>query len=238
MPAIFLHGVPDTFRVWDSVIEHTGRPDCLALALPGFDAPLPDGFTATKEAYVDWIVRELERQSEPVDLVGHDWGCLFAARVASLRPDLLRTWAAGNGPVSAEYEWHPLAKIFQTPGEGERFMDELDPARFTAQLREAGVPEAFAAATAARVDAPMKQAILSLYRSAVHVGHEWQPALAHITATGLVLWGREDRACPVRFAGLLARDTGARRVLELPTGHWFPLEAPQATAQALLEHWR
>ena len=113
MPAVFVHGVPDTYRVWDRVIPHLSRTDVVALALPGFDSPVPHGFSATKEEYVEWIIGQIEQQSEPVDLVGHDWGCILAVRVASLRPDLVRTWAAGGGPVSKDYEWHELAKIFQ-----------------------------------------------------------------------------------------------------------------------------
>ena len=52
----------------------------------------------------------------PVDLVGHDWGSLLVQRVVSLRPDLIRTWACGNGPVDTEYVWHDMAQQWQTPG--------------------------------------------------------------------------------------------------------------------------
>jgi pimeloyl-ACP methyl ester carboxylesterase len=110
MTAILVHGVPDTYRVWDGVRKHLGRSDVKALALPGFGVPLPAGFQASKEAYVDWITGELEKEDGPVDLVGHDWGCILVARVASLRPDLVRTWAGGDGPVSAAYVWHPWAR--------------------------------------------------------------------------------------------------------------------------------
>ncbi len=50
MPAVFIHGVPDTYRVWDKVIEKLSRSDVLALALPGVDSPVPYDFAATKEA--------------------------------------------------------------------------------------------------------------------------------------------------------------------------------------------
>ncbi|MGI5440965.1 hypothetical protein ACQEV4_27375 [Streptomyces shenzhenensis] len=55
-----------------------------------------------------------------MDLVGHDWGRILTARIASLRPDLVCTWAGGNGPISAQYAWHPLAKIWQDPVEGDQ----------------------------------------------------------------------------------------------------------------------
>ncbi len=237
MPAIFIHGVPDTYRVWNRVLQQLSRSDVVALALPGFDSPVPAGFTATKEEYVDWIIRQLEQQSEPVDLVGHDWGCILTVRVASLRPDLVRTWAAGAGPVSKDYEWHELAKIFQTPGAGEEWMAKLDPKQFSRRLEQLGVPEDLAREVPAHIDATMKDCILRLYRSAVTVGSEWEPGLARITSPGLVLWGVSDEACPVAFADYLGRDTKARRILKFDTGHWFLLERPAEVAQALEQHW-
>ncbi len=238
MPAVFIHGVPDTYRVWEPVIEHLHQVDTVALALPGFDSPLPEGFKATKEEYVDWIIGQLEQQSGPVDLVGHDWGCIFVARVASVRPDLIRTWAAGGGPVSKDYEWHPLAKIWQMQGAGEQFMTNLKASEFSGQLEQLGVPANLAKQATDLVDDRMKDCILRLYRSALNVGREWQSDLKKIKAPGLVLWGALDEACPVRFADELAQDSGATRVLKLETGHWFPLQAPAETARALEEHWR
>ena len=82
MPAVLIHGVPDTPRLWDKLRAHLSRRDVLAPALPGFGCPAPDGFAATKEAYVDWLVAELERVGEPVDLVGHDWGALLVQRAS------------------------------------------------------------------------------------------------------------------------------------------------------------
>lgn len=116
MPAVFVHGVPDTYRVWDRVLPHLSRSDVVSLALPGFNSAVPDGFTATKEEYIEWLIDKLQQQSAPVDLVGHDWGCLLTVRVASLRPDLVKTWAAGGGPVSKDYEWHELAKFSKPLG--------------------------------------------------------------------------------------------------------------------------
>lgn len=237
MTAVFVHGVPDTYRVWNPLRQHLARPDVLALALPGFDSPLPIGFSATKEAYVDWLIAQLEMQKAPVDLVGHDWGCILTARVASLRPDLVRTWAGGSGPISAQYEWHPWAKIWQTPGAGEEWMAALEPASFSRQLEEYGVPAEVARDQARRVDEPMKDCILRLYRSAVHVGSEWEPGLANVTAPSLVFWGAEDPAVPIAFADHLAEAMSASEVLKLNCGHWTILNQSEEIAQALRHHW-
>lgn len=237
MPAVFVHGVPDTYRVWHPLRGHLKRADIVALSLPGFDSLLPEGFASTKEEYVDWIIAEIEQIREPVDLVGHDWGCILVARVASLRPDLIRTWAAGDAPVNRDYIWHPLAKIWQTPEVGEAWMKDLKSDEFAKILMEQNVPVELAEAATSRIDTTMKDCILRLYRSAVSVGEEWQPGLANIRSPGLVFWGLNDAPCPIEFADLLGRDSGALRVLKLNGKHWTPIERAKELAEALEQHW-
>jgi pimeloyl-ACP methyl ester carboxylesterase len=236
MTKMLVHGVPDTFRIWDDVRKHLTSTDVVALALPGFDATLPPGFSATKEEYVDWIIAEIEKTGSPVDLVGHDWGCIMVARVASLRPDLIRTWAAGSGPVSASYEWHPWAEIWQTDGEGEKWMADLKPDEFATTLQEFGVPVDKAIETAGHMDVTLKDCILRLYRSAVHVGAEWEPGLAEVTSPGLVFWGVDDPACPIEFGDQMATATKAE-LLRLNCGHWTLVQRPQEIAVALEVFW-
>jgi pimeloyl-ACP methyl ester carboxylesterase len=72
MPAVFVHGVPDTQRVWEAVTSRLHRKDVVTLSLPGFGCPVPTGFSATKEAYVDWLLGRLAAVQRPIDLVGHD----------------------------------------------------------------------------------------------------------------------------------------------------------------------
>ena len=87
MPVVFVHGVPDTYRVWRSILERINRSDVVTLSLPGFGDALPLGFGATKEEYVAWLATTLEALTQPIDLVGHDWGSLLAVRIAATRPD-------------------------------------------------------------------------------------------------------------------------------------------------------
>lgn len=68
MPAVLVHGVPDTHRMWDPLRSHLQRSDVVTLSLPGFGVPLRPGFDPTKEAYVDWLIEEVERLGAPVDL--------------------------------------------------------------------------------------------------------------------------------------------------------------------------
>ena len=237
MPAVLIHGVPDTHRLWDGVRRHLSRTDVEAWDLPGFGSARPEDFGSTKEEYVDWLIRRLESVDGPVDLVGHDWGCILTARVASLRPDLIRTWAGGNGPISSAYRWHPLARIWQDPAEGDRFMAELDPTSFADVVTGFDVPTALARNMVGHMDERMKDSILKLYRSAVTVGAEWEPDLANVQAPSLVFWGALDPACQVEFGRRLGAAMRAVNVLELDCNHWTVLQKPAEVAAALEAHW-
>lgn len=237
MPAVFVHGVPDTARVWDAVVSRLTRKDVVRVSLPGFASPVPDGFTATKEAYVDWLLDELQKLPTPIDLVGHDWACLLVVRGVSLRPDIVRTWAAGGAPIDPEYEWHPTARLWQTATVGEALMEQTTPELMRMGLVAAGVPEAYAAYAASRVDATMKHCILQLYRSGVHVGAEWERDLRRIAAPGLVLWGADDPYASAHFGARLAARTGARLVTFPGCGHWWQLQRADAVVAELERLW-
>jgi len=237
MPAVFVHGVPDTQRVWGAVTSRLGRKDVVRLSLPGFGCPLPAGFGATKEAYVEWLLGQLAELEGPIDLVGHDWGGLLVVRAVSLRPDAVRSWVAGGAPLDREYVWHQAAKAWQTPGMGEKVMAGLTAETLRAALVTAGVPEADAAAAAGNVDATLKQCILNLYRSAVHAGEEWEDDLGRVSAPGLVLWGEKDPYAAVEFGARLARRTRARFVSFAGCSHWWQLERPGEVAGELERFW-
>ena len=209
----------------------------MRLSLPGFGCPMPDGFSATKEAYVAWLLGELRALAGPIDLVGHDWGALLAVRAVSLEPGAVRTWAAGGAPLDREYVWHQAAQAWQTLGLGEKVMAGLTAEALQAALVAAGVPAADAVTTAAHVDPAMKQCILSLYRSAVHVGAEWEDDLRRASAPGLVLWGEKDPYAARDFGARLAEKTRARFVSFPGCSHWWQLERPAEVAVELERHW-
>jgi pimeloyl-ACP methyl ester carboxylesterase len=238
MPAVLVHGVPDTPVMWDRVRSHLQRTDVVTPHFPGFDAPVPDGFDASKEAYVDWLIGEIDALGEPVDLVGHDWGSLLVQRVASLRPERVRTLAFGSGPVDREYVWHDMAQMWQTPGVGEEVMAGFSPELLEQTL--AGFTDAEAAAeTAAHVTDDMKRCILALYRSAVKVGEEWQPGVEAVAGRfpALVLWGRDDAYVGPEMGERAAQRLGARLVMFDDSGHWWPYTRPAETAAALEQLW-
>ncbi len=237
MPAVFVHGVPETATIWDGVISRLSRKDAVAVSLPGFGTNTPDGFGATKEEYLAWLIREVEKIGEPVDIVGHDWGALLTARLVCVRSDLVRTWTGGGGGIDEAYVWHPMARMWQTPGLGEQVMAGVTPGAVATALVNEGVPEDAARAVDARVDDRMKACILSLYRSAVDIGKEWGPDLDRIQRPGLLIWGANDPYMGAEFGRRMAQRTRAEFVLLEDTSHWWPLQRPAEAAAALEEFW-
>jgi len=241
MPAVFVHGVPDTAAMWAPLIAILGRDDVITMGLPGFAAPTPHDWSATKERYASWLESELAALDEPVDLVGHDWGAILAQRVASVRPDLVRTIACGSGPLDATYEWHAMAQLWQTAGVGEEIMTgmlALPADDLAAGLAAGGAPYELATLQASRLDEQMTACILALYRSAVTVGAEWQRAVDTMPIRpALVFHGADDPYVGQDVAQRIAWRLAAELVTFPGCQHWWPWERAAETAAALTRLW-
>jgi pimeloyl-ACP methyl ester carboxylesterase len=243
MPAVLVHGVPERAAVWDPIRSQLVRDDVVALELPGFGGERPDGFGATKDEYVAWLVGELERRAGdgPVDLVGHDWGGGFVVRLVSTRPDLVRSWVSDAATLGhPEMRWHAIATIWQTPGAGEEFFEQqlaLPIEQRAATFEMFGVPPDLASEMAGWVDGRMADCILALYRSALDVGRDWSPDFHDIGPPGLVVLPAADPLVSADLARASAAQAGAAIVELEGLGHWWMLEDPKRGAAVLEEFW-
>jgi pimeloyl-ACP methyl ester carboxylesterase len=241
---VLVHGNPETDAVWGALVEALGRDDVVRLSPPGFGAPLPTGFPATSLAYRDWLIGELQRIAEPVDLVGHDWGGCHVVNAVMHRHDLVRSWASDVvGLFDQDYVWHDMAQAFQTPDAGEQVVEAMmagSMADRTQQLADFGVPAAAATSFAAAQGPEMGRAILALYRSAR------QPAMADAgralenaaARPGLSLLATEDPFVGSEAIRRRAADrAGARTEVLDGLGHWWMLEDPARSAAALSRFW-
>jgi len=240
---VLVHGVPETAAIWAKVRAQVDR-ESVALTLPGFGCPLPDGFGGSKDDYADWLVGELEAYDEPVDLVGHDWGGGFVLRLACTRPELIRTWVSDvAGLLDPDYVWHDFAQLWQTPVAGEQWVTDTvaAPDSDTVDLLVAvGVTPDAAAEFARAMDEEMGRCILALYRSAAQPAlREWgADAEAAAARPGLVVVGGDD---PFTGGSEFSRRSAVRlgaRFQELDgLGHFWPLQDPVRGARVLEEFW-
>jgi pimeloyl-ACP methyl ester carboxylesterase len=225
--------------------EHLDRADVRTLSPPGFGAPLPDGFGATWADYHDWLVAELEEIGRPVDLVGHDWGGGHVVGVAMRRPDLLRSWASDAlGAYDPDYVWHALAQRWADPVHGEAAVDELmggTRTRRTISMIVRGVRDGRVASAMAAAQGPeMGRAILGLYRSTA------QPAMAQLGRNlqraarrpGLCVLATHDEAVGTDAQRRRAAACAGADVAVVHAGHWWHVEAPEASAASLERFWR
>jgi len=244
MTAVFVHGNPESSAVWSPLLEALDRVDVVRLSPPGFGAPVPDGFGATADEYLAWLVSQVEAIGEPVDLVGHDWGANHVLRLACARPDLVRSWCTDTaGTFAHDYVWHEGTKAWRTRGEGEQavafMLDMGTPAR-VALYESLGMTPTGAEQLAEAFDEVMGRCILALYRSADQaVLARWSARLPDASARpGLVLFASEDHysggASRHRW---VAEQTGARFVTLEGLGHWWLLQDPTPGADALRSFW-
>jgi pimeloyl-ACP methyl ester carboxylesterase len=240
MPVVLVHGVPETAAIWDPMLAELGRDDVITLSPPGFGAPVPDGFGATSDDYVTWLTGELMQLSGPIDLIGHDWGGGHAARLATARPDLIRSWCTDiAGVFDSGYVWHDIAQVCQTPGKGEElisYTSAMPLADRAAQLEAIGMTPAAAQACAAAAGPDMGRCILALYRSARQPimatwGREFEQAERR---PGLVISAASDRFTGgPELAHRMAGRLGATEVVLEGAGHWWMLQDPGRAAAVL-----
>ena len=242
MPAVFVHGVPETAAIWNDLCSTLARRDLIALAPPGFGAPAPADFPATSDAYLAWLIGEVERLRDqgPIDLIGHDWGGGHVLRLVMARPDLVRSWASDvAGAMDSEYVWHDLAQTWQTPmiGEGAIAMMSGAPRSMrVSRYTEFGVSPAAAESMADAFDKDMGRCILALYRSAKQPAMQnWGTELATLASRpGLVIIPTEDRYTGGERLARRSAERAKARVGLLPgRGHWWMCEDPAQGAAML-----
>lgn len=238
---LLLHGNPDSSELWRPVIERlSARYRCLAPDLPGFGrSDTLDAFDGSLDAMADWVDHFLVSMNVngPLFLAAHDFGGIFGLSWAIRYPGKVRAIAAGGFPFFPDYRWHFWGRVWRTPVLGELSMACMNRWLFSRELRRGGpglshdhISRSFALLTP-----PMKRTILRLYRATDPENFaDWQEGLSELIAQTplLVLWGERDPFVHPRYAGRF----GAQRVHVFPdSGHWFPAEVPEATADRMAE---
>ena len=244
MTVVFVHGFPETKEIWNP-LRQILNVDAAAVALPGFGTARPDQFTATKDAYAEWLAERLSGMHEPIDVVGHDVGALLTLRVASAFDVRLRSWAVDVANIfHPRFEWPERVQRLQIAGVGEAELKAAqeggadDSGSTTSRLIDGGVPRDLARHIASAHDEVMSRSILDFYRSAVpNVGEGWWEDIKGPTGSrGLVLLlpdPPEDEAMSLEVADWLGAKTA--RLDDL--NHCWMAEAADVVASALSRFW-
>lgn len=260
-PTFFhVHGLGGSAANWtDLATALSGQFGSIAIDLPGWGLsdPAPDGDYSIAAA-ARWVTASIEQLAGgPVHLAGNSLGGLISIRVAATRPDLVRSLTLISPAVpgfEATTDADPRMALLAVPYLGSRLQHRLNGADALARARVSAeicfahpedIPpyrlEQQAAEIATRSGFPWAvPAFSGSLRSivAVHLhrmkDNPWRLA-AGLQMPVSVIWGDRDRLVPVKRAPKLASVIpDARLHVFDEVGHTAQLEAPRATAEAVL----
>ena len=235
-PVLLLHGHPDSGAMWRPMMKALAHQhQCLAPDLPGFGStPAPEDMDYRTHAMARFVEALVQAwgPTQPIDVVAHDFGGIWALAWATRNPHRVRRIVLLNTVFHADYRWHLWGRIWRTPVLGELAQWSTTRAGFVAAMRRASprLPVQQIHETYAHITPHSQRMALRLYR-AHDPGHlaEWEPAMRALTAhtPTLVVWGDTDPYIPHRYADRF----GAQKVVHLPEhGHWVHLEAHDKVA--------
>jgi pimeloyl-ACP methyl ester carboxylesterase len=248
-PVVFLHGFPDSSRLWRNQVPAlvgAGRR-VIAPDLRGFgESGRPDGVEAYALRHsVSDVAAILDALGlERADAVGHDWGAGVAWAVAAFLPERVeRLVALSVGHPAAfrprsieqrEKSWYML--LFQFEGVAEELLVRDDWRLFREVMRGDGDCDA-AIEGLARPGA--LTAALNWYRANVHPAGELRPGggFPSVAAATLGIWSSRDHYL-TEEPMLRSADhvTGEWRYERIDgASHWLQLVAPDRLNELLLD---
>ena len=236
-PAVFVHGNPTNSADWIPFLERIDGP-AIAFDLPGFgrsDRPDPKVFDHSVAAYSE-LIAELLEQIAPggCRLVVHDWGAVGLAAALRAPEKVLGLVVINAVPLSPDYRWHWIARIWRRRGIGEAFNAITTKQALALLLRlsrpgRQAMPREFVERIWSGWDAGTRRAILGLYRSAdPEVLAAAGARLGEVSCPALVIWGVDDPYLSVRQGQAYAAALPDSELVELErAGHWPWIDRPE-----------
>lgn len=198
----------------------------------------PRAFTV-EELAADLLALLGELAAGAVHLVGHSFGGLVARAAAIARPGALRSLTLmDSGPAAIPGDRADQLRRC------DPIMTEQGPAAVWAELEQTAQRNGAAEQSPELADFLRRRFFANSPVGLQTMGRELLAATdrsAELAATGLpllVLYGEDDNAWPPAVQADMARRLGARRAVVPAAVHSPAVEAPEATAAALLEFWR
>jgi len=240
-PVVFVHGNPDSSDEWTPFLSRAaelGR--VIAPDMPGFGRsarPRLADFATLKmwfNAFVDDLALDRFR------LVVHDWGAVALAAAATRPERLSKLVVIDAVPLSGNYRWHWVARLWRTPVLGELTAYGMNRALLKqvtrlASPRPGPMDGAFLDDVVRYLDFGMRRAILDLYRSAEPgVLEAAGRALDEVRCPSLVLWADGDPYLGVEEARRYGDALAGSTVEIIPgVGHWCFREDPSVVDRVI-----
>jgi pimeloyl-ACP methyl ester carboxylesterase len=230
-PLLLLHGFPATRHLWSRVAPLLVDAGYRVLVpdLVGYgDSEAPTGLRVDMASQARWMLQLLDRLgvARPV-VIAHDVGSAAAQLMVANVPERIRGLAVLDGVYAAEWAMDAITSIqVWDPAQAHR----LYPVLARRLAKSAALREMLAACQG-------EQGGLKLIRAArdldptqtAHIGDQLRAS----GVPAIVMWGERDEFLSIEEVGEpLARLLSASLV-ELPGGHFTPLDCPTEVADAL-----
>lgn len=234
---VFVHGNPGERHDWAPMMEALDPTiRAVALDMPGFGgADRPRRFDYSLDGYGRHLSECLDALGiKRAHVVAHDLGGPWCFAWARTRRQSLASLVLINSGILLGFEWHAVARLWQTPFLAEISMALLNRWTFD-RLLDAGnpraLPKAFLERIYGTIDAGNKRAVRALYRSMRPIGEIFQGMaddLGGLPIPVLVIWGTEDPYLPVHYATRQAAIFPNASVhLLAGCGHWPFIDDPE-----------
>lgn len=240
----FFHGNPGSAGDWVDLVGEVGSLGrAIALDLPGFgQSPSPPGFGHTLDEYADWVGEALDATgSSRVHLVLHDFGGPIALVWAAQNRERVASVTLFNTGILTGYDWHTMARVWQTPMLGELSMKIMNRGVFRRAVSSAeprGLPSDFLDEMYDNYDRETRSAVLDLYRSAKDIGGRAEEVAAQLATAdipALVVWGAKDHYLSASFSSRQREAFPSAEVHVVPdSGHWPFIDSPEVCSTLLL----
>ncbi|WP_425309219.1 alpha/beta hydrolase [Ammonicoccus fulvus] len=243
LPLVLLAPFPLDARLWDEVVERLADADgphrVIAVDPPGFGGAIAGG-EPSLEAYADALLSALDAAGvDRFVLAGNSMGGYVAMLLADRHPQrlagigLIGTKSTADTDEARDGRVATAARL-EAGGSTDEVVEPMNERMISAATR-AEQPETVRALRDWMNQAPAASIAWALRAMAARPDRT--AALKALDVPGLVLCGSDDVTMTWPEQELMAEALGESVTAIDRVGHLIPLEAPDATAAALIDLW-
>jgi pimeloyl-ACP methyl ester carboxylesterase len=240
---LFLHGIPTSCRLWDSVIERMlGQFTCMAVDLPGLGrtAEASQGFRQLDALAAKIEDLRTQCKVEKWHLVGHDAGCAIAVHYAHQFPDHVGRLALLTPSIFPELRPFSLFEILRKRFLGEAIAPAINLLFWELVMRRVAhgnkdlieMVEDFRAPFGGLRGAWRLMGLLR-WGNPLDVLGSIPALLPQLLIPTLIVHGATDPAVPSAFAARASKLIPNSEMVLLDSGHFLPMNEPGRIAKEL-----